>query len=367
MSPIRLAIAGVGNCASALVQGICRYRGGAQSPDDPPPGLMHWQIGDWRPGDIEVVAAFDVDARKVGRPLPEALLAPPNNALQFHEVTCIDTPTVLMGPPLDGVSTHLADHPEHRRIVLADAEPVDVADALSRSGVQVLINYMPVGSEQAARHYAEAALRAGVALVNCMPAFVISQGDLGQRFAKAGVPAVGDDVKSQLGATILHRALARLFEQRGVRIDSTYQLNTGGNADFLNMLNRDRLTSKRVSKTEAVQSQLDLPLDAEQIHIGPSDYVAFQKDNKVCFLRIEGRGFGGTPIELELRLSVEDSPNSGGVTIDAIRCCALAMARGVGGPLESVCAWTMKHPPAQMSDAEAADAMDAFIRGDRER
>jgi myo-inositol-1-phosphate synthase len=357
--PIKIAVAGVGNCASSLVQGITYY----SNPANGNVGLQHADIGGWRVGDLQVVAAFDVDARKVGRPLEEAIFALPNNTKVF----CREIPptgvTVQMGPILDGVPDHMKDFPIHQRFEVADRPPVDLARALRDSGAEILINYMPVGSQRATEAYAEACLETGVSLVNCVPCFVVSDRAWAERFRAKGIPCVGDDIKAQVGATITHRTLARLFNDRGVQIDSTYQLNTGGNTDFLNMLNRQRLASKKRSKTEAVQSQLDVPLEADQIHIGPSDFVPFQKDQKVCFLRIEGTGFGGVGMNLELRLAVEDSPNSAGVVVDAVRCCKLARDAGMAGPLEEVSAWCMKHPPRQMIDGEARLALEEFIVG----
>jgi myo-inositol-1-phosphate synthase len=338
---IRIAIAGVGNCANSLIQGIYHYQ---QSMGDDGHGigtigLMHQEVGGYRPGDMEVVAAFDIDARKVGRPLCEAMFAKPN----CTKVFCRDIPTrgpiVQMGELLDGVSEHMMDWPEERRFVIASKAAVDVQRVLEDSGAEILLNYVPVGSQLATEFYAQCC-----------------------RFARKGIPCVGDDIKAQVGATIIHRTLMRLFHDRGVKIDATYQLNTGGNTDFLNMLNRSRLTSKKVSKTEAVQSTLDQPLPPEKVHIGPSDYVPWQNDNKVCFLRIEGRGFGGVPLNLELRLSVEDSPNSAGVAIDAIRCCKVARQRGIGGPLIPVAAYFMKHPPVQMPDFQSRQEIEEFLR-----
>jgi myo-inositol-1-phosphate synthase len=356
--PIRLAIAGVGNCASSLLQGIEYYRRRDASACA---GLMHPRIGGYGVGDVTVVAAFDVDRRKVGRPLHEAVFAPPNCTTVFQPELPEDGPAVCMGPLLDGVAPHMARHPEDQAFRVADAPPVDVAAVLREGGAEVLVCYLPVGSEQAARHYARACLEAGVAMVNCIPVFIASDPVTARAFRQRGLPIVGDDIKSQLGATILHRVLARTMGDRGVRLKQTYQLNTGGNTDFLNMLERARLESKRISKTESVQSQLDVPLPADKIHIGPSDYVAWQKDNKVCFLRIEWEGFGGVPMDLELRLSVEDSPNSAGVAIDAIRCARLALERGQGGPLVAASAWTMKHPPEQMRDPDARRMLDRWI------
>lgn len=358
ISPIRIAIAGVGNCASSLVQGIAYYKG-RDSVDVA--GLMHPQIGGWRCSDIEVVAAFDIDRRKVGKPLSEAVFAKPNCTLSFQQALPVSEVSVQMGPVLDGVAPHMANYAEDEAFRVANQEAVDVAQSLKEAGAEIMVCYLPVGSEQAVRHYAQACLEARVAMVNCMPAFIASDAVWGQRFQRAGVPIVGDDIKSQVGATIVHRMLSRLFADRGVRLDRTYQLNTGGNSDFLNMLAMDRLRSKKHSKTESVQSQLDQRLDPRNIHIGPSDYVPWQGDNKVCFIRMEGRGFGNAPIELELRLSVQDSPNSAGVVIDAIRCTKAALQRGIAGPLEAVCAYYMKSPPRQMRDSEARQACEQFI------
>jgi myo-inositol-1-phosphate synthase len=358
---IKIAIAGIGNCASSLIQGLSYYAKKAAAGDFEPIGLLHPEIGGWRVEDIEVVAAFDIDSRKVGKPLEDAIFALPNNTKDIDRDLPRSGVTVQMGKLLDGCPSHMLDYPLSQRFDPTSLPPVDVAQVLRDSGAEMLVNYMPVGSQQATEFYAQACLDAGVAFVNCVPCFVVSDPVWAKKFTDAGLPCIGDDVKAQLGATITHRTLARLFHDRGVRIDATYQLNTGGNTDFLNMLNRDRLTSKKVSKTEAVQSQLDVPLDADKIHIGPSDFVPFQKDNKVCFLRIEGTEFGGIPMHVELRLSVEDSPNSAGVVVDAIRCCKIAKDAGVAGPLEPVCAWTMKHPPRQMRDSDAMKAMEDFI------
>ena len=364
MAGVRVALVGVGNCASSLVQGVAWYT--AHDPEKAA-GLMHPRIGPYAIEDIEFVAAFDVDARKVGRPLEEAIFARPNRTPVFApDLTAggqrrRSGAVVEMGPVLDGVAPHMLEHAADESFRVADATPCDVARVLRASGAEVLVNYLPVGSEQAARHYAQACLEAGVALVNCMPVFLASEPAFAERFRRAGLPILGDDVKSQLGATIVHRTLARLFADRGVTLDRTYQLNTGGNTDFLNMLERSRLESKKRSKTQAVQSQLDGPLEPEQIHVGPSDYVAWQGDNKLAFIRLEGRGFGDQPIELELRLSVQDSPNSAGVVIDAIRCAKLALDRGLAGPLEAASAWYMKSPPRQMRDGEARVALEAFL------
>ncbi|CAN5614816.1 inositol-3-phosphate synthase [soil metagenome] len=355
---IRIAIAGVGNCASSLVQGIAHY---ASAHGSPSVGLMNEVIGPYRVEDIQIVAAFDIDSRKVGKPVEQAIFALPNNTTVFCDDVAPTGVTVKMGNILDGMPEHMLNYPEHLRFLPAELPTVDVAQVLRDSGAEILVNYMPVGSQKATEHYAQACLDAGVSFINCVPAFVGSDPVWAKKFTDAGIPCIGDDVKAQVGATITHRTLARLFADRGVTISSTYQLNTGGNTDFLNMLNRTRLASKKISKTEAVQSQLDVPLDPERIHIGPSDFVPFQKDNKVCFLRIEGVGFGGVPMNMELRLSVEDSPNSAGVVVDAIRCCQLAREAGAAGPILPVSAWTMKHPPLQMKDGDAMHAVEEMI------
>jgi len=365
---IRIAVVGVGNCASALIQGIEFYKERSlHNPKFEPLGLMHLDIGGYKPWDIEVAAAFDVDRRKVGKPLKEAIFAKPNCTKVLYPNLNDSGVTVSMGEVLDGVSEHMRDYPEERTFILANGKPCNVEKALKDSGTDILLNYLPVGSDRATAFYAEACLSTGVSLINCMPSFIVSDHQWARRFEEKGIPCVGDDVKSQMGATIIHRALVKLFEDRGVQLDRTYQINTGGNTDFLNMLNRDRLKNKRISKTEAIQSQLGIPLEPENIHIGPSDYVPWQKDNKVCFLRMEGRGFGEVPLTLELRLSVEDSPNSGGMTIDAIRCCQIARQRKIGGPLTSISAYAMKHPIIQIPDDQARLMVEEFIAGKRER
>jgi myo-inositol-1-phosphate synthase len=313
------------------------------------------------------VAAFDVDARKVGKDISQAIFAPPNCTKVFHSEVPNLGVTVLKAPVLDGIADHMKDYPEDRAFVVSKEKPVDVAKVLKESGAEVLVNYMPVGSEEATQYYAQCALDAGCALVNCMPVFIASEPRWADKFHSAGLPVIGDDVKSQVGATIVHRTLAKLFSDRGVKVDRTYQLNTGGNTDFLNMLERSRLKSKKLSKTRSVQSQFPVPLHHDNIHIGPSDYVPWQKDNKVCFIRIEGRKFGDVPIDLELRLSVEDSPNSAGVVIDAIRCAKLALDRNISGQLTSIAAYTMKHPPQQFPDPVARQMVEEFIKGERER
>lgn len=364
---IRLGIVGVGNCASSLVQGIEHYKKADPKKAIETMGLMHYEVGGYRPEDLEVVCAFDIDRRKVGKPVHEAIFAKPNCTKTFINHFSKNGVAVSMGPIHDGISPHMKEYPEDKAFLAASKEPVDVAKVLKDSGCDILVNYLPVGSEKATHSYIEAALKAGAGVVNCIPVFVASKKEWAKRFEEHGLPIVGDDVKSQLGATILHRTLVKLFRDRGVKVDRTYQLNTGGNTDFLNMLNRDRLRSKKISKTEAVQSQLVEPLPDENIHIGPSDYVPWLNDNKLAFIRVEGRGFAGVPLDLEVRLSVEDSPNSAGSTIDAIRCCKLALDRGVGGPLTSISACTMKHPPQQMTDERARKLVKDYIEGHAER
>jgi len=363
MSVIPVALVGVGNCVSSLVQGLFHYANGGSNDEL---GLMHWDMGGYRPKDISVVAAWDIDARKVGRDVSEAIFAKPNCTAVFCDHVGPTGAIVEMGRVLDGVSPHMAAHPEHRRFVVADApqpSKADVVESLKRSGAQVMCNYLPVGSQEATEFYADAAITAGVAFVNNIPVFIASNADWAEKFRAAGVPIIGDDIKAQIGATIVHRTLTDLFAKRGVALDRTYQLNTGGNTDFLNMLNKERLASKKESKTEAVQSVAHVRLDDENIHVGPSDYVAWQNDNKVCFLRMEGRMFGGVPMNLELRLSVEDSPNSAGVAIDMIRCARIALDRGLGGPVLAPSSYFCKHPPEQITDDEAYDAVEAFVKG----
>jgi myo-inositol-1-phosphate synthase len=366
MRQIRIAIAGTGNCASSLIQGIDYYRKMKATDYENSCGLMHHNLGGYKPADIKVVAAFDIDKRKVGKPLHQAIFSRPNCTKVFSTPPRIPV-RVGMGHVLDGVAEHMRNHPEDRRFVVADRKPVDLVKVLNQTGAEILLNYLPVGSEKATAYYAEACLKAGVSMINCIPVFIVSDRRWARRFAEQGIPAIGDDVKSQMGATIIHRCLTKLFQDRGVKIDSTYQLNVGGNTDFLNMLNSSRLKMKKISKTEAVQSQLQVPLDYEQIHVGPSDYIPWLSDNKVCFLRIEGRGFANVPLHLEMRLSVEDSPNSAGVVIDAIRCCKIARDRKVGGALVSPSAYFMKHPLMQFSDDEARVMVEEFISGKRER
>ncbi len=366
MGKIKIAIAGIGNCASSLVQGIHHYRKVGAN-DESVPGLMHNVLGGYKIGDIEVVAAFDIDERKVGRDLSEAIFAEPNCTRVFYEEIPESGVVVQKAPVLDGCSDHMMRYPASRSFRVSKQPEVNVAEELEKSGADILINYVPVGSHHATRHYADACLKAGVAFINAIPEFVVSDKGWERRFRDAGIPAIGDDIKSQVGATIVHRVLTRLFVERGVKIDRTYQLNFGGNTDFLNMLERSRLKSKKISKTEAVRSMVNEKLIDENIHVGPSDYVPWLGDNKVCYIRMEGRKFGDVPVRLELRLSVEDSANSAGVMIDAIRCAKIALDRGVGGALVSASAYFMKHPPLQIPDFRAREMLEEFIRGERER
>jgi len=361
---IKIAIVGIGNCASSLIQGIHYYRG--KSAEDVI-GLMHWEIDGYRPGDIEVVAAYDVDRRKVGKDVHEAVFAEPNCTKAIYPDLPRSGVTVRMGRILDGVADHMKNYDDKFTFVLADRPETteeEVVKVLKESGAEILLNYLPVGSEEATRFYAECALEAGIAFINNIPVFIASDPEWAKRFEEKNIPVIGDDIKSQMGATIVHRVLTDLFKKRGVKLERTYQLNTGGNTDFLNMLSRDRLISKKVSKTEAVQAVTAKRLNDENIHIGPSDYVAWQKDNKICFIRMEGKLFGDVPMNLELRLSVEDSPNSAGVAIDAIRCTKLALQRGQGGALYAPAAYFCKHPPRQFTDGEAFQMIEQFVRGE---
>ena len=354
--PIRTALVGVGNCASALVQGVEFYR--RARPGERVPGLMHVEVGPYHVGDVEFVAAFDVHAGKVGRDLSEAIFAPPNNTIRFASPSPAGV-TVRRGPTLDGLGKYVVG-----MVPEATGPAVDVTAALRAAGAEVLVSYLPVGSELATRWYAERALEAGCAFVNCVPVFIASQKGWRARFAEAGLPLIGDDVKSQVGATIVHRVLTNLFHERGVRLDRTYQLNFGGNTDFLNMLERERLESKKISKTNAVTSQLPYDLATGDAHVGPSDYVPWLEDRKFCHIRMEGTTFGNVPLLVELKLEVWDSPNSAGVVIDAIRCAKLALDRGLGGALIGPSSYFMKTPPEQFTDAEARDRVEAFIRGE---
>ncbi|MGF1663955.1 MAG: inositol-3-phosphate synthase [Kineosporiaceae bacterium] len=353
MGTVRVAVAGVGNCASALVQGVEYYR--AADPASTVPGLMHVDLGGYHVGDLEFVAAFDVDAKKVGFDLADAIAASENNTIRFADVPPSGV-VVQRGPTLDGLGRYYRE-----TITEADAEPVDVVAALREARADVLVCYLPVGSEEAAGFYAECALAAGVAFVNALPVFLASDPAWAERFRAAGVPIVGDDIKSQVGATITHRVLARLFEERGVVLDRTYQLNIGGNMDFKNMLERDRLESKKTSKTRAVTSNVSHEIAARDVHIGPSDHVQWLDDRKWAYVRLEGRGFGDVPLNLEYKLEVWDSPNSAGVVIDAVRVAKLALDRGLGGPVEAASAYFMKSPPVQHPDHVARRLLEEFI------
>jgi myo-inositol-1-phosphate synthase len=358
MSKVRLAIVGVGNCASSLIQGLEYYQDA--SPEDRVPGLMHVELGGYHVRDIEVVAAFDVDAKKVGTDVAEAIFSEPNNTIRFADVPPTGV-TVSRGHTLDGLGEYYRD-----TIVESDQEPVDVVQVLHDARADVLVCYLPVGSEEAARFYAQCAIDAGVGFVNCLPVFIASRPDWAKKFADAGLPIVGDDIKSQVGATITHRILTKLFEDRGVKLNRTYQLNFGGNMDFMNMLERERLTSKKISKTQSVQSQLEQPLDKQQIHIGPSDHVPWLEDRKWAMIRLEGESFGGVPLNIEMKLEVWDSPNSAGIVIDAVRCAKLALDRGAAGPLIGPSAYFMKSPPVQFSDEGAHEMVEEFILGTSE-
>jgi myo-inositol-1-phosphate synthase len=358
MSKIRVAIIGVGNCASSLVQGVEFYR--QAEPEDFVPGLMHVDLGGYRPGDIEFTAAFDVSAYKVGLDLGEAIFAEPNNTLRFAEVPKLGV-EVSRGMTHDGLGTYLKDVvPKSQR------STDDIVGILKATKTDVVVSYLPVGSEMATKWYVEQILEAGCAFVNCIPVFIASQPYWNKRFAQRRLPIIGDDIKSQVGATIVHRMLTDLFRTRGVKVDRTYQLNVGGNTDFLNMLERERLASKKISKTQAVTSQLGHPMKASDVHVGPSDYVPWLADRKFAFIRMEGTAFGNVPLSCELKLEVWDSPNSAGVVIDAIRCAKIALDRGIGGALNGPSGYYMKSPPLQFTDDEARELVEAFIRGDEE-
>jgi myo-inositol-1-phosphate synthase len=352
---IRVAIAGVGNCASSLVQGVEYYRGA--DPAEDVPGLMHVVLGDYHVGDVDFVAAFDVDAAKVGLDLGKAIFAGQNNTIRFATVGNLEV-TVQRGPTLDGLGKYYRETVEE-----SPATPVDIAQALRDVRADVLVSYLPVGSEDAQRHYAQACLDAGVGFVNAIPVFIASDPEWAAKFAAAKVPIVGDDIKSQVGATITHRVLARLMEDRGTTIDRTYQLNFGGNMDFKNMLERTRLESKKISKTQSVTSQIEQGIDSDNVHIGPSDHVPWLDDRKWAYIRLEGRNFGDVPLNIELKLEVWDSPNSAGVIIDAVRCCKLALDRGIGGPLAGPSAYFMKSPAVQYHDDEARVMVEEFANG----
>lgn len=362
MSKIKIGIIGLGNCASSLIQGIYYYKNNAKDPI----GLMHKVLGGYDVSDIEVVLAIDVDSRKVGKDISEAMFAQPNCTKIFCNSIPFMDRKVIMGIVEDGVSEHTQSYDESIRVLLSnhkEPSPQDLVEAIKDSGAEMLVNYLPVGSKKAAYLYADIAIKAKVGFINCIPVFIASDKMWIQKFRTNGVPCIGDDIKSQLGATIVHRELMRLFEQRGIRITHTYQLNTGGNTDFLNMLDRTRLSDKRISKTSAVQSNLENKLTPENIHVGPSDYVEWQKDNKVCFLRIEGSQFGDIPMNLELRLSVEDSPNSAGVVIDVIRCMKIALERGLCGDIAEPSTYFMKHPRIQNEDFQGRKDLEQYIDG----
>jgi myo-inositol-1-phosphate synthase len=355
MSDIRVAIVGAGNCANSLVQGVTYYRDA--DADQVIPGLMHTKFGPYHVGDVKFVAAFDVDDQKVGKDLSEAIWASENNTIKFAEVPFLDV-EVQRGHTLDGLGIFYRDTIEE-----SGTDPVDVVQVLRDAAVDVLVCYLPVGSEEAAKFYAQCAIDAGCAFVNALPVFIASDPVWAKKFEDAGVPIVGDDIKSQVGATITHRVMSALFEDRGVILDRTYQLNVGGNMDFKNMLERDRLHSKKVSKTQAVTSQIGRDMDPRNVHIGPSDYIEWLDDRKWAFVRLEGRAFGDVPLNLEYKLEVWDSPNSAGVIIDALRAAKIAMDRGIGGPIISASSYFMKSPPVQFRDNDARDAVEAFIQG----
>ena len=359
MSSVRVAIVGVGNCASSLIQGVEYYRDA--DPDGSVPGLMHVKFGDYHVGDVEFVAAFDVDAKKVGFDLSEAINSSENNTIKITDVSPLGI-TVQRGPTYDGLGKYYRETIEE-----SDAEPVDVVSVLKATRADVLVAYLPVGSQVADKFYAQCAIDAGVAFVNALPVFIASDPVWAQKFQDAGVPIVGDDIKSQVGATITHRVLAKLFEDRGVVLDRTYQLNVGGNMDFKNMLERDRLESKKISKTQAVTSNMNHDLGARNVHIGPSDYVQWLDDRKWAYVRLEGRAFGNVPLNMEYKLEVWDSPNSAGIIIDAVRAAKIALDRGIGGPIVSASSYLMKSPPVQMPDDEGRVQVEAFIAGDVER
>ncbi|MER5644952.1 inositol-3-phosphate synthase [Streptosporangium sp. NPDC002524] len=359
MGSVRVAIVGVGNCATSLIQGVHYYRDA--DPGARVPGLMHVKFGDYHVGDVEFVAAFDVDAKKVGRDLSEAIVASENNTIKICDVPPLGV-TVQRGPTYDGLGEYYREMVEE-----SDEAPVDVVQVLKDSQVDVLVSYLPVGSEEADRFYAQCALDAKVAFVNALPVFIASDPTWAQKFVDAGVPIVGDDIKSQVGATITHRVMAKLFEDRGVELLRTYQLNFGGNMDFMNMLERKRLQSKKISKTQSVTSQIPHEMQKADVHIGPSDHVPWLDDRKWAYVRLEGRSFGDTPLNLEYKLEVWDSPNSAGIIIDAVRAAKIALDRGISGPILSASSYFMKSPPEQYSDDEARDYVEKFIRGEVER
>jgi myo-inositol-1-phosphate synthase len=359
MGSVRVAIVGVGNCASSLVQGVEYYRDA--DPNERVPGLMHVTFGEYHVADVEFVVAFDVDAKKVGRDLAEAIVASENNTIKICDVPPTGV-TVQRGPTLDGLGKYYRETVEE-----SDEAPVDVAQALRDAHVDVVVSYLPVGSEAADKFYAQAAIDAGCGFVNALPVFIASDPVWAAKFEAAGLPIVGDDIKSQVGATIVHRALAKLFEDRGVELQRTYQLNFGGNMDFMNMLERDRLVSKKISKTQSVTSQIPHEMEKANVHISPSDHVPWLMDRKWAHIRLEGKAFGDVPLNVDLKLEVWDSPNSAGIIIDALRACKIAMDRKIGGPLLTASAYFMKSPPVQYPDSEARDAVERFIHGDLPR
>ncbi len=352
---LRVGIVGVGNCASSFVQGLTYYRDARSN--EPVPGLMNVELGGYHVSDIAIASAFDINAKKVGRDVSDAIWAAPNNTVRFSEVAPTGV-TVERGPTFDGLGRYMRDE-----IKESDVPVCNVAETLDRTKTEVLVSYLPVGSEQATRFYAEQALEAGCAFVNCIPVFIASDPEWRKRFEAKRLPIIGDDIKSQVGATIVHRMLANLFRERGVRLDRTYQLNFGGNSDFQNMLERERLESKKISKTQAVTSQLDIPLPASDVHVGPSDFVPWLTDRKWAHIRLEGTTFGGVPLNVELKLEVWDSPNSAGIVIDAVRCAKIGLDRGIGGALIGPSSYFMKSPPQQFTDHEARELAQAFVEG----
>ena len=359
MGSVRVAVVGVGNCASSLVQGVEYYRNA--DPNERVPGLMHVTFGEYHVSDVEFVAAFDVDAKKVGRDLAEAIVASENNTIKISDVPPTGV-TVQRGPTLDGLGEY------YREMITESDEPAtDVVKVLREAGADVLVSYLPVGSEQADRYYAQCAIDARVAFVNALPVFIASDPEWAAKFTEAGVPVIGDDIKSQVGATITHRVMAKLFEDRGVELLRTYQLNFGGNMDFMNMLERERLVSKKISKTQSVTSQIPHEMEKANVHIGPSDHVPWLLDRKWAHIRLEGKAFGDVPLNVDLKLEVWDSPNSAGIIIDALRACKIAMDRKIGGPLLSASSYFMKSPPVQYADSDARDAVERFINGDLPR
>ena len=359
MGSVRVAIVGVGNCAASLVQGVEYYKNA--DPEERVPGLMHVQFGPYHVGDVKFVAAFDVDAKKVGRDLAEAIVASENNTIKICDVPPTGV-TVQRGPTMDGLGEYYQE-----LITESDDAPVDVVQALREARADVVVSYLPVGSEQADKFYAQAAIDAGCGFVNALPVFIASDPQWAAKFEEAGLPIVGDDIKSQVGATIVHRILARLFEDRGMALDHTYQLNFGGNMDFKNMLERQRLQSKKISKTQSVTSQIPHEMEKANVHIGPSDHVPWLLDRKWAHIRLEGRAFGDVPLNVDLKLEVWDSPNSAGIIIDALRACKIAMDRKIGGPIISASSYFMKSPPVQYADPDARDSVEKFIRGELPR